>query len=41
MKEKYTKPVSYIDEFKETNILTTSTLINDTNKGDTDNNFGN
>ena len=39
MKEHYTKPITSIDEFTTLDIITTSNF-NDTQMGDTDNNFG-
>lgn len=39
MKEKYFKPTVYIEEFKTIDIITTSD-IDDTQKGDTDIEFG-
>ncbi len=40
MKEQYTKPIANIDEFKTVDVITTSTTIDDTQKGDTDLSFG-
>ena len=40
MKENYTKPIAEIDEFKTVDVITTSTSIDDTQKGDTDLDFG-
>lgn len=40
MKENYTKPIAKIDEFKAVDVVTTSTTIDDTQKGDTDIDFG-
>lgn len=39
MKEQYAKPIAKIDEFKTIDVVTTSG-IDDTQKGDTDMNFG-
>lgn len=40
MKENYTKPIAEIDEFKTVDVITTSTSIDDNQKGDTDLDFG-
>lgn len=39
MKENYTKPIAEIDVFKTVDVVTTSS-IDDTQKGDTDIEFG-
>ena len=40
MKEQYTKPITEIVVLKTVDVVTTSTTIDDTQKGDTDVGFG-